>query len=131
MKVLSPVGIVVLSCLASSLSYAQFGPDAARERARDRALEAVANAGTEVESNQPTLESIVSTMDLAYGVHERQKLDLYLPEKKDADSTSLPLVIFIHGGGFTFGDKSSGANIAGYFVDSGVASLKKVNKKLL
>lgn len=123
MKAIYPLGILVLSCLASSFSHAQFGPDAARERARDRAIEATANAGAEFESNQTVSESIVSTMDLAYGVHARQKLDLYLPEISTAGSTTLPVVIFIHGGGFTRGDKSSGANIAGYFADKGIAAI--------
>jgi acetyl esterase/lipase len=41
--------------------------------------------------------------DVAYGPHERNKLDLYLAESK----TPTPLVLFIHGGGFRGGDKSS------------------------
>src|SRR5687768_4776628 len=41
--------------------------------------------------------------DVAYGPHERNKIDLYLAESK----TPTPLVLFIHGGGFRGGDKSS------------------------
>jgi acetyl esterase/lipase len=43
--------------------------------------------------------------DLAYvpGGHERQKLDLYLPEK--AGESPLPLVVWIHGGGWEGGNK--------------------------
>ena len=41
--------------------------------------------------------------DVAYGPHERNKLDLYLAESK----TPTPLVLYIHGGGFRGGDKSS------------------------
>src|SRR5687767_13529665 len=41
--------------------------------------------------------------DVAYGPHERNKIDLYLAESK----TPTPLVLFIHGGGFRAGDKSS------------------------
>ncbi len=41
--------------------------------------------------------------DFAYGSHERQVLDFY-----QADSSVLtPLVLYIHGGGFTRGDKNS------------------------
>lgn len=40
--------------------------------------------------------------DVAYGDHERQRLDLYLVP--DAAEPT-PLLIYIHGGGFTHGDK--------------------------
>ncbi len=41
--------------------------------------------------------------DVAYGPHERNKIDLYLVESK----SPTPLVLYIHGGGFRGGDKSS------------------------
>ena len=41
--------------------------------------------------------------DVPYGTHERQKIDLYLAESK----TPTPLVLYIHGGGFSGGDKRS------------------------
>jgi acetyl esterase/lipase len=41
--------------------------------------------------------------NVAYGPHERNKIDLYLVESK----TPTPLVLYIHGGGFRGGDKSS------------------------
>lgn len=40
---------------------------------------------------------------LHYGAHERQVLDLWLPRTTGPD---VPLVMFIHGGGFVSGDKS-------------------------
>ena len=50
--------------------------------------------------------SVTALKDLAYvpGGHERQKLDLYLPEK--AAEHPLPLVVWIHGGGWQGGDKA-------------------------
>ncbi len=49
--------------------------------------------------------------------HERQKLNLYLPKSAqraawakppvDGYKTRLPLVIYIHGGGFIIGDKDN------------------------
>ncbi|MFV8818959.1 hypothetical protein [Haliea sp. E17] len=42
--------------------------------------------------------------DIPYGEGERNRLDIFLPE--DCDE-STPLVIHIHGGGFTGGDKSN------------------------
>ncbi len=45
--------------------------------------------------------------DLAYvkGGHERQKLDLYLPEKAEGP---LPVIVWIHGGGWQGGNKDNG-----------------------
>jgi acetyl esterase/lipase len=45
--------------------------------------------------------------DLAYvpGGQERQKLDLYLPAKAD---TSLPVIVWVHGGGWQAGSKEGG-----------------------
>ena len=47
---------------------------------------------------------VTAQVDLAYGDHERNKLDLYLPK---ADKP-LPLVIWVHGGAWEAGDKSGG-----------------------
>jgi acetyl esterase/lipase len=41
--------------------------------------------------------------DIAYGQLKEQKLDIYIPQAQDAP---LPVVIFFHGGRWTFGDKS-------------------------
>jgi acetyl esterase/lipase len=41
--------------------------------------------------------------DLAYGPHPRQKLDLFLP--RGARGGALPLLVFIHGGGWMNGQK--------------------------
>lgn len=49
--------------------------------------------------------------------HARQRLDLYLP--KEPRATKLPLVVFIHGGGWQNGDKAGGANQVLRFVQSG------------
>src|ERR1051325_2914927 len=42
--------------------------------------------------------------DVAYGPDERQKLDVFAPEK--SAGRALPVVIFVHGGGFVAGAKS-------------------------
>lgn len=47
---------------------------------------------------------VTAERDLAYGDHERNKLDLYVPK---ADKP-LPLVIWVHGGAWEAGDKSGG-----------------------
>lgn len=45
---------------------------------------------------------ITYTADISYGPHERNVFDLFLPPSRKP----APLVIYIHGGGFTTGDKS-------------------------
>ncbi len=45
------------------------------------------------------------TKDLSYGSHELQKYDLYLPADKSKENYSL--ILYVHGGGFTGGDKGS------------------------
>ena len=49
--------------------------------------------------------------DLAYVTngHERQKLDLYVPEKSDGH---VPIIVWIHGGGWVAGDKREGGTPA-------------------
>ena len=42
-----------------------------------------------------------TALDLAYGPHERHRLDLYAPSA----ATPIPILIFFHGGGFLKGDK--------------------------
>jgi acetyl esterase/lipase len=49
-------------------------------------------------------EGTTTEKNLAFGDHERQKLDLYLPK---SDSPT-PLVIWIHGGGWEGGSKDGG-----------------------
>lgn len=70
----------------------------------------------------PLLEMEWSTQaphaDIAYGDHPRQVLDLYPTTRPDA-----PVLLFVHGGGFVAGDKSSDAvfygNVARYFAHHG------------
>ena len=40
--------------------------------------------------------------DIAYGDQERQKLDIYIPE---TEAKSLPVIVFFHGGRWSFGSK--------------------------
>lgn len=58
--------------------------------------------------------------DLAYieNGHERQKLDLYLPEKSDRP---LPLIVWVHGGGWQAGSKDQCFALRHGFVEHGYA----------
>lgn len=48
---------------------------------------------------------VPDVQNIAYGVHERQRLDVYMPEgsKKAA---SAPVILMVHGGGWCVGDKA-------------------------
>jgi acetyl esterase/lipase len=51
----------------------------------------------------PPYAGVEVARDLAYGAHERHRLDVFSP----ADADGLPVVAFLHGGGFVAGDKST------------------------
>jgi len=65
-----------------------------------------------------TLEGVQLLRDLEYvpGGHERNRLDLYLPEKA---ARPLPVILFVHGGGWQRGDKTN--TPAGRFATKGYA----------
>src|SRR6516225_3220286 len=65
-------------------------------------------AWTGAASAQPKLpDGVKAVRDLEYvpGGHERQRLDLYLPEKPDG---LLPVIVWVHGGGWLGGSKEGG-----------------------
>jgi len=47
----------------------------------------------------------VAIEDLAYGPHERHRIDLYRPQR---DGSGRALLLFVHGGGYASGDKRMG-----------------------
>ena len=61
---------------------------------------------------------IAGTRELAYGADHKQRLDLNLPSR----ATRAPLLLFVHGGGWSIGDKRTGAGAkAAHFTDAGWA----------
>ena len=55
-------------------------------------------------------------LDVPYGPHERERLDLFLP-----DSEGAPLFAFIHGGYWQWNDKEDSVFLAKPFVEAGAA----------
>jgi len=56
----------------------------------------------------------VADLDYAGSGNPRQALDLYLPEKREGEGL-LPVIVFVHGGGWQGGDKNGGgAKVAPY-----------------
>lgn len=66
--------------------------------------------------------------DVVYGDHERNRLDVWIPEKPSADGLPYPILIFFHGGGFVSGDKSSFTPSA--YLEAGIACAS-VNYRLV
>jgi acetyl esterase/lipase len=68
-------------------------------------------------------EGVTVKRDIAYGSHKRQVLDLYSPEKP----RSAPVVVFVHGGAFTDGEKDRTAevysNIPVWFARHGIVGI--------
>ncbi len=56
------------------------------------------------------------SVERAYGPHPRQRLDYTAAVRRDA-----PLVVFIHGGAWSFGDKRAAAHMAPHFHELGYA----------
>src|SRR5712691_4510179 len=66
---------------------------------------------------QPVPDGPAPTIrDIRYGEHPKQTIDFY---KANSDRPT-PLVVFIHGGGWTAGTKNNVAGLA-QFLDSGIS----------
>jgi acetyl esterase/lipase len=71
------------------------------------------NTGDEITLNKNVIK------DLAYGEFSRQKLNAFLPARRNKNT---PAIIFIHGGGWQTGDKSDFDAFAAAFADSSIAA---------
>ena len=62
------------------------------------------------------------TRELVYGPDPKQRLDLLVPTHLPANAARAPLLLFVHGGGWSIGDKRTGAGVkAAHFTASGWA----------
>lgn len=64
-----------------------------------------------------TRKELPHHLDLAYGDHPKQKLDLYLPKEKPEGA---PTFLFLHGGGFREGDRAHYGYVARPFAKHGI-----------
>jgi triacylglycerol lipase len=60
---------------------------------------------------------IAVTKDLAYGAHERQRVDIYTRVRRPAEP--VPAIVVFHGGGLIGGSRGATANVAEYFASLG------------
>ena len=68
---------------------------------------------------QPPFEGVELARDERYGMHDRQRLDVFAPP----GARDLPVVVFVHGGGFVAGDKSTYDNIGLWACRSGLVGV--------
>ncbi|MEL6545005.1 MAG: alpha/beta fold hydrolase, partial [Myxococcota bacterium] len=66
-------------------------------------------------SNEATSKPLTVSRTLAFGPHSKQRIDLYTPEDADAP---LPVVLFVHGGGWTMGENTYVQEKPRHFVGS-------------
>ncbi|RMF44499.1 MAG: alpha/beta hydrolase [Planctomycetota bacterium] len=66
-----------------------------------------ARAQTTADRRQDVREEVVVLRDIPYvaGGHDRQKLDLYLPRDAQTKTEPLPVVLWVHGGGWRKGNR--------------------------
>jgi acetyl esterase/lipase len=65
-------------------------------------------------------KQLIHHLDLPYGSHRKQRLDVYLPTSK---SRPAPVLIFLHGGGFREGDRAHYGYVAKPFAAHGIVTV--------
>ncbi len=60
----------------------------------------------------PIPDGVECHADLAYGSHERHRLDVYRPAREDIEQDFAPILVMAHGGGWARGDKTHAPSIA-------------------
>jgi acetyl esterase/lipase len=60
---------------------------------------------------------ITAAKDVAYGPHERQRLDIYTRTRRPAEA--VPVIVAFHGGGLIGGSRAAMVNVAEYFASLG------------
>lgn len=100
-------GLIAAACGLMALataSSAQVPPDiAAKVRAAGSAMDPSVGALYTPLYPKAPWPGVTEQLDIAYGADPLEKLDVYAPDK--AKGGKLPVLLFVHGGGFTRGDK--------------------------
>ena len=62
--------------------------------------------------------------DIAYGPHEKHRLDIHTDNfRRPDDGDLMPVIVFVHGGGFLFGAKENERNMPDYFASLGLVGV--------
>lgn len=104
---LAKLGLAGAACglaLLATGAVAQVPADiAAKVRAAGQAMDPSVGALYAPMFPEAVRQQVTIQRDIAYGADPLQKLDVFTP--KDAKGKGLPVLLFVHGGGFTRGDK--------------------------
>jgi len=65
---------------------------------------------------------VETTADLAYGEHERHKLDVHVDTRRRGNALQ-PVLMFFHGGAFVRGAKENSRNVGEYFASIGLVGV--------
>lgn len=96
-KIVKVLFVFLIVCFVSSAVILSACNDYADENEND-------NSGN---GSSQTVDGTKSEFEnLSYGEHEKQKLDIYLPEKVNEMGKTVPFILLIHGGSWTGGDKN-------------------------
>jgi acetyl esterase/lipase len=67
-----------------------------------------------------TRDALPHELDIAYGAHPKQALDVYEPSTRDP---AAPVFVFVHGGGFREGDRAHYGFVAAPFAANGIVTV--------
>lgn len=76
-------------------------------------------------ANQPRvyeLDEIEVAANLSYGPHERHVLDVHTDKLRRSD-VAMPVIMYIHGGGFVRGNREGSRNVSDYFASLGLVAV--------
>ncbi len=120
-RVARPVAMAAALAFAGTSAMAQVPPDIAAK---------IKAAGPKIDFSimqlyaplqpKPPYPGVTVTRDIAYGADPLQKLDVLAPT---AGAKGRPVLLFIHGGGFTRGDKAQTDNMVLWGVNNGMVGV--------
>lgn len=87
----------------------------------------IARSDAMMHALQAPRDDVPVILNLAYGEDRLQTLDLYAP--RPGATGAVPIVVFVHGGGYTGGDKRTTGNVGAYFARHGLLCLS-INHRL-
>ncbi len=117
---------VRLSAVVTAIVFAFHGfPGSVRAAAPPTGREGKAKAGERPSQKAVLAEATIVKSDVAYGEDEKQRLDVYSPK----GSKGAPVVLFVHGGEWTKGDKSEVSYKPKFFNENGIVFVS-VNYRL-